>query len=459
MTEQKSFARIKFLDATRGWAMVFLIIFHTGLHLWTGAAGEQGTAEPADFLMSFLTFFVSIGGIYSAVLGAVNAFMFYKRVDSGVNKPRQLVFSGLIACFTLISLNFLFRFFVSADSGIFYWALRWGVRVRDLNIPDLFTYTITHPLIDKVIPNYWFISSSSLTILGINSYLVPQILSIASSRFIKKGKRNWRAVYITLFIVGTVILLLSIPIRLYLAPIVENMLREGKTWLAALSWPLALLVYDNFPIFPISAFACYGAILGLALAQKDRVAPKRIYAYTLSMFVVFFGVGLTMIIIRGGLYPGLVYDTIPYALWADFWRHIGQLGICFGFFSLGLALFDFAKPKWQRINTRNSRLFTRLGYLSMTIYIFEGLTAVALGKLIDLIFGTAWRDGMFIVIGIGAILGFLWVLLCWGWEKIQFTGSLEWMVISLNKVMSGKKSQKYTKDRKEVELFQETEKE
>ena len=102
MTE---YARIKFFDVTRGWAMFFLIILHTGLHLWTGAEGEQSGAGPAGFLMSFLTFFVSIGGIYSAVLGAVNAFMFYKRVDSGENKPKQLVLSGLIAGFTLILLG------------------------------------------------------------------------------------------------------------------------------------------------------------------------------------------------------------------------------------------------------------------------------------------------------------------------------------------------------------------
>ena len=64
---------------------------------------------------------------------------------------------------------------------------------------------------------------------------------------------------------------------------------------------------------------------------------------------------------------------------------------------------------------------------------------------------------MFIVIGIGAILALLWGLLNWGWEKIQFTGSLEWMVISLNRLISGKKSAKFDKKRKEVELFQKQE--
>ena len=62
---------------------------------------------PAGFVMSFLVFFVSIGGIYSAILGTVHAFMFYRRVDAGINKPRQLVLSGLTACIILISLNFL----------------------------------------------------------------------------------------------------------------------------------------------------------------------------------------------------------------------------------------------------------------------------------------------------------------------------------------------------------------
>ena len=159
------------------------------------------------------------------------------------------------------------------------------MRVRDLNILSIFTNTIQYN--SKVLPNYWFISSSSLTILGINSYIVPQILSIASSKFIKKGQKNWRAVYITLFSVGTIILLVTMPIRIFLAPVVDSMLQQNKTWLAALSWLLAIFVYDNFPIFPITAFACYGAILGIALAQRDRVPPKRVYMYTLSMFIIF----------------------------------------------------------------------------------------------------------------------------------------------------------------------------
>ena len=140
----------------------------------------------------------------------------------------------------------------------------------------------------------------------------------------------------------------------------------------------------------------------------------------------------------------------------DYFRQIGQIGACFGFMSLGLVLFDYAKPKWQRINTRNARFFTRLGYLSMTIYIFEGITALLIGKLLDLIpFLTGWADSMIFVISLGAVIAILWGLLLIAWEKISFTGSLEWIVISLNGLISGKRSQKFSKKRKEVELFQE----
>ncbi|MBN2157111.1 MAG: hypothetical protein JW776_13790 [Candidatus Lokiarchaeota archaeon] len=440
-----NFARIKLMDVYRGFAMLFLIILHTGLHLWTGAETEQSGTEATDPFMSFLIFFVTIGGIYSAILGAVNAFMFYKRVDTEVNKPRQLVFSGLIACVLLISLNFLFRVFFSADSGMLYFALRTGTWP---DLSEIYSYTILYNT--KTIPNFWLVSSSSLTILGINSYLVPQILSIASSRFIKRGRRNWNSVYMVLFITGTIILLLAIPIRIFLAPFVESLLINGHPILA---WPLALLAYDNFPIFPVSAFACYGAIVGIALARNE--SRRKIYAYTLSMLVIFTTLGLFGIIRRGGIHPGLIYDTIPIAIMDDYWRHLAQLGVCFLFFSMGLALFDFATPKWQKINMRNARFFARMGNLSMSIYIFEGMTAIALGLLLDQIpFITGWRDSLGGVIIIGAILALLWGLLNIGWEKIHYVGSLEWFVITFNGLISGKKSAKFDAKRKEVDLFQ-----
>ena len=49
---EKNYARSKFFDVTRGWAMVFLIILHPDLHLWTGAEAEQSGAGSADFLWS-----------------------------------------------------------------------------------------------------------------------------------------------------------------------------------------------------------------------------------------------------------------------------------------------------------------------------------------------------------------------------------------------------------------------
>jgi len=442
-----NFARIKLLDATRGWAMFFLILLHTGLHLWTGAETEQSGTGATDPFMSILIFLVTIGGMYSAVLGAVNAFMFYKRVDSEVNKPRQLVFSGLIACIVLIALNFIFRLFFSADSGMLYFALRTG------SWPDLSTIYNHFVLHDsRTIPNFWLISSSSLQILGINSYIIPQILSLSSSGFIKKGKRNWNRVYWVLIITGTAILGLSLPIRIYLAPITESLAVNGYPILA---WMLGIFVYDNFPIFPITAFACYGAIVGLALARGER--KKKVYLYTILMFLLFISVGLFGMIRRGGIHPGINYDSDMIAILDDFWRHLGQLGMCFGFFSLGLVLFDYAKPEWQRINTRNSQFFTRMGNLSMSIYIFEGITAVALGLLLDLIpFLSGWRDSLMGVLIIGAILALIWGLLNWGWEKIHYTGSLEWLVITINKLISGKKSAKFDSKRKELDLIQST---
>jgi hypothetical protein len=51
-----------------------------------------------------------------------------------------------------------------------------------------------------------------------------------------------------------------------------------------------------------------------------------------------------------------------------------------------------------------------------------------------------------------------WRFVNLAWKKLQFAGSLEWMVFALSKLISGKKSQKYEENKEELQLVQETSK-
>ncbi|MCF2139955.1 MAG: hypothetical protein K9W44_07865 [Candidatus Lokiarchaeota archaeon] len=417
----KIIERIQAFDVVRGFAVIFMVILHTGLHEWLGAQELEGGEQQADPVMGFLIFFLTIAGVYSTILVAVNSYMFYRRIESGKNTPTQLTYYGLFLGIFLIALNFVFRIFLSGDSGWLYFLVKNG------------NPTFSEP--------FWLVSSSALTILGLNSILVPLIMRILNSR-LTSGLKN-RQVYVILFWMGSLILLLTLPFRWMGAPVVDSLIDSHRYVLA---WILGCFVYDNFPLFPFVAYACFGAILGIALARKEK--PKYILEYTWFQTIFWFGVGFLGMYSLGGIHPGLIYETSRIALLEDFFRHITQLGVVFLFFSLALSIVDFAPHDRKIRRIKGFRFITRYGMISLTVYIFEAFFSGLITGLLNLIPAFHnWNASLMWVIVLGVVLAGLWGVAAKFWEKVGYKYSVEWWLIWIAGKFSGKKSEKYQMER------------
>jgi hypothetical protein len=251
--------------------------------------------------------------------------------------------------------------------------------------------------------------------------------------------------YMILAIMALAIILIGLPLRLWLAPVVQTWIDEGNYLIA---WLVAPLVYDNFPIFPMAGFGLFGAILGLMLAKQEK--PKIILSYTGFQMVFWLTIGLLGIRLRGGIDPNLsVLHTVP-GVYEDFFRHLGQLGICFLFFFLALLVFDILPAKYNKNSMKYFGWLRRYGLISLTVYMFEAMLAILVFKIFSLIPGLeGWNDSMVNAVLFGVCMAILWGFISKYWEKSGFKWSVEWIIIQLIEKLSGKKSQKYNINREE----------
>lgn len=417
----KIIERVHAFDVVRGFAVIFMIVMHTGLHEWLGAQELEGGSQDPDPLIGVLIFFLTLAGVYSAILGAVNSYMYYRRIESGRNQPKQLILYGCLLGSILILLNFIFRIFFSGDSGMVYFWIKTGE-----SIP---------------FDPYWLISSSAPTILGLNSIILPLILNAILKR--TNVEKNFKRVYIILFVLGVLILVLSLPIRLYLTPFVDTLISQDHYLLA---WFLGIFVFDNFPIFPLTSYACFGAILGIALARKEK--SQFILRYTWFQAVFWFIVGIIGIMVGGGIHPALIYENSPAGLLEDFFRLTTQLGMVFIFFGMALMIVDYSPSQKKEKRIKGFKFISRCGMISLTVYIFEALFSGLVARIFNSIPSfDNWNASMVNVVLLGFGLVFFWGGLAKWWEKKAFKYSVEWWMIQLAGKLSGKKSEKYNLDR------------
>ncbi len=408
--------RIYAFDFIRGIAVVLLIILHTGLHEWTSSAALESGSQESDPIINIMVFFVTQASVFHTIFGTVNGFMIYSRVSSGRNTPKQLFLAGIIMAICLIFWNYLFRLLFSADSGILYFLIGTG----EIHVPE----------------PHWLISSSTLLMVGLNSIIIPGVLALL---FMKNNHSKARRNYWILGALGLLVLVLTPFMRDWFARDVETLMEQGKFISAAF---LGAVVFDNFPIFPYAGFALMGSILGIALARNE--SRGKILLYVGIQGVFWFVIGMIGLQTLGGIDPSTIDLNTTEALLEDTYRQYGQLGISFLYFLLALCLFDYISPTTQARRTKYFPWLRRFGMISATVYVFESLLAATFRHLLNAIpwFG-GWNESMGGVIFYGLFLACVWGLITYFWEKINYKFSLEWGLIQIIKIGSGKQSDKY----------------
>jgi hypothetical protein len=222
---------------------------------------------------------------------------------------------------------------------------------------------------------------------------------------------------------------------------------------------LSTLAAPMEPIFPYLAVSFIGSIVGIEITkpkeERNKHFPRNMLLIGLGMFVVG-TVGVILVIVRiigtQDFDTAIeIYQLIPYHRhWSpDYQNYIPPFAwlaqfLCLNGYSLVLIMFLFRLIEYRgksKSFSEKTKIMRRFGtvafsnysyqWLSFIVYFFTSwaITSKPYGKLF-------WGGTIVTII---AALG-VYSLLLWGWEKINYVGSLEWMIrLIANNVIPARK--------------------
>lgn len=413
--------RVITLDVLRGIAIVGMVFLHNGAFHF--AALGEALESPPPWLVAF-GFLLLWAGLFGVVSGAANATTALKRLSQqpGVPEERWSYPSSLVRGALQ---TFLIVF-------LLHWIWTLGVGnsavTKDPNDPTLrvtllvgFMYYGFFPRIHP--ENYVF--ASALWMIASNVLLVS-----LTFRWFYRRRPPHPDDGLTRFLLSVAIVVLAATplLRALLFGPMMSMVERGGAWIAA-AVPLALLVNDPNPVFPFFAYGLFGAIVGAALARGE---PRRsLYLLMGVSGLVLLAVGGISLAVQGGVVLAereeiwgqspMYFASLAYLLLGLFaWMLIGLL-----------AAFD-PGPESKRAPWRPRwlRPILRFGRLSLTVFMLEGILAMALRLVLDAIV-PGWNVSLSAVLVFALANVALWHFILVAWEKVGYRGSLEWWLARL----------------------------
>jgi hypothetical protein len=374
--------------------------------------------------------------------------MIYNRLSTKKNKAIQIAESGLITGIVLIIAHYIFREFLSADSGAIYFLLR-----------DPQNGWVWASL-------QWMVSSSTLIMLGWTSIIVHVTLAIllGNINFANKEETDAKVhrIYWILGVSSVIIMIVAFPLRVWLGPIdstliINNSVNANSSQVIE-SIVLGVFVYNEFPIFPFAAYGLIGAMIGIALARDEP--HKKILQFCLLWGLSLFIVGVVGLLFTNGIQPSYYnYYTAPDIINRNFMSY-SQLGLFLTLMVPGFMIFDFTTPEKAEKNAKRIGWLRNYGMISLTVFLFEAFVMIIISNIADAIpFLDGWHNSMGTVAIFGLLNAIVWFFIAKAWKKIEFKGTVEWCILEAIRKLSGKKSEKYdlTRFEKPAESMEEAE--
>ncbi|MHA1340679.1 MAG: heparan-alpha-glucosaminide N-acetyltransferase domain-containing protein [Promethearchaeota archaeon] len=198
------------------------------------------------------------------------------------------------------------------------------------------------------------------------------------------------------------------------------------------------------PIFPYLAVSFIGSIIGIYLTQEkqdiNKKVPKLLIKIGLLMFIVgVLGIiaNLAMIMTSSGIDPALnIYINIsehrywtpehgvPFMGWL--FQFLALNGFSLASVSMIIRLVEFRGK--GKLLAQKTIFIRRLGFIAFTIYAMQYIYN-AMFFIVSSIFANPYQRlpwGPTILVLILSLLAFY--LLTWAWEKINYIGSIEWII-------------------------------
>ena len=414
--------RVVTFDILRGIAIAAMVFLHNGaFHL---ADVGAVLADPPPWLILF-GFLLLWAGLFGVVSGAANAATTMRRLDNvkttggAWTYPPALV-RGAVQTFLIVF--------------VLHWV--WTIGVGNSAVtasPDDPTLRVTmmpglmfYGFVPRVHPESW-VFASALWMIGANVLLVSLTLRGYYRHHPPRAGDN----LIPFLMATAAAVLVATPfLRALLFPTVVALVRDGGASIAA-AVPLALLVNDPNPVFPFFAYGLLGAIVGVSLARNE---PRRtLYRRMLGAGLVLVLAGAAGLVVSGGVVVADregIWGQAPLYFSALAWLLLGIF--CWLIAGL-LAAFD-PGPESARTPWRPAwlRPLVRFGRLSLTVFLLEGILAMALRLGLDAL-APGWNATLAPVLAFAAANLLLWHMILVAWERVGFVGSMEWALARIRR--------------------------
>ena len=409
MPEKK---RLPSMDVLRGFAIVMMLVIHRIHYHWPQMNSRESLRTEmvgwqTPFLIMVIVLF-TMAGVFYVISGLVNSYTKARRLAEEREGVRSIVRGGVFYGIFLLALHYMQRFFLV--NGF----------VADLNgfEPQFAIGQLNGWLRNGgPVPFRWsqFTDPGTLSLVGLMTISLSLTLgALLRKGGLKKKARNLRV----LALLGILVLFLYPILASFLNPLYEQAYQSGRYGTAYLlgHWT------QTFGLFPYLGFAFFGAMVGLAMAQdspKEKVLRWLGRGTWLSIAIALFGATFLMLG-DGGVHRGSS-DTSGVA------AYLG-LGIFLFFQRISLKHWEFAAEKKRKVRLDRLLWVRRFGRLSLTVYVLEPLLAELLNLFLRAVFGQTWTQSFPAVLLMGLLCVLIWHGLLRFWQRLQFKGSLEWML-------------------------------
>ena len=466
---QRKHERFVSLDFARGIAIVIMLFLHIiqrtlNINVLLETINQQAMINLLALVL--IPFFGGLAGFFLIVSSASNMISMYKDLQRG-KSVRSLVFKQVFGGLLLLVFAILCEGLIGYQ-GLF------GNFLHHLNDPAATEWTIMlwrWNFFETIHTIAW-----SVIING----LVQGLLSL---------KGNWqdrKQLIITYALLAVAVVSLTLPIwelvkvlvpgypfgaypsgnTLYLPAIGTESFWEifRAPFLNALSAPME-------PIFPYLAVSFIGSIIGIVISKpKEEISkkfPRNMFLVGLAMFVAgLLGIGYSIISVMNAQGFDSAIDFfmvfINHRAWSpDFvllnptltsippFSWLGQFLAVNGF-SLMLIMFLFRAIEFRGKSKQfadKTKFVRRFGLVAFSNYNNQWIYFVVFCVTSSIIFFTPYAllpwYGVFLTI----ILTYaVYYLILWAWEKIKYTGSLEWVIRTITNNLVPARKDRFASD-------------
>jgi len=415
--------RIVALDIIRGIAIISIVVLHRLHYNWSAAGPGHAIGDSAASWVLFVLFYlITMAGIFALITGTVTSLRAYQRNAGGRSAPIQLLYGGLATGLWILGLHYIQRIFLA--NGFLEGRFPVGILLGWIRTGEAL----------PLAPGLYY-ESNALSMIGSVVIFVTFVLFLV----LRSRKPRDLKSDIRLYIILGTLILMATPILRYELGLYKNILSAHQDYFRL---TLINLLTGGYGIFPFLAYGFFGSAIGAALAGGvSRLILKRTL---LLCGLVFFLIGGAGFFILGGWdFTNIFANTLTNQFhWILF--RLNQLGFFLILYWLFLSVVDFAASGRKK---RAHRIFYParvFGMMSLTVFVCEPILAELFTKILDPVF-PGWNDHLLPVLLFGFFcLMIWWLLLQLWWKTVRFAGSVEWLSASIIRLLSGKKSTRFS---------------